>query len=138
MSLRGSRSPWPRQDGVLLKALASGDAALKHLDLGQNRLGTPIALYYLASSAQLTSNLEYLSLADQEETTEDWLYGLALTTSSWQLKTFNASKSSNVSATSMLGICESMPRLARLLLRTSYVTKDALTLLGLGRGGLGW
>ena len=109
---------------------ATSCVALKHLDLGQNRLGTPIALYYLASSAQLTSNLEYLSLADQEETTEDWLYGLALTTSSWQLKTFNASKSSNVSATSMLGICESMPRLARLLLRTSYVTKDALTLLG--------
>lgn len=103
---------------------------LKHLDLSRNRLGTPIALYYLASSAQLTTNLEYLSVADQEQTTDDWLYGLALTTSRWQLKTLNASKSSNVSATSMLGICESMPRLCRLLIRTSYVTKDALSLFG--------
>ena len=30
----------------------------------------------------------------------------------------------------MLGITESMPRLKRLLLRTSYITKDALALFG--------
>jgi len=105
--------------------------SLEHLDLSQNRLGTPIASYYLASSTLLTSQLTYLSLADQEETTEDWLYGLAITTSRWEkLAALNASYSASISAGSMLGICESMPRLKRLLVRNSYVTKDALTLFG--------
>ena len=110
---------------------ATSCVSLEHLDLSGNRLGTPIALYYLASSQQLTSQLRYLSLADQEETTDDWLYGLALTTAHWaRLETFNASYSANIGASSMLGICESMPRLTRLLLHDSYVTKDALVLFG--------
>ena len=112
-------------------SMATSCVSLEHLDLSGNRLGTPIALYYLASSEQLTSQLRWLSLADQEETTEDWLYGLALTTSHWErLETFNASYSSNIGASSMLGICESMPFLRRLLLPHSYVTKDALALFG--------
>ena len=110
---------------------ATSCVSLDHLDLSDNRLGTPIALYYLASSQQLTSQLRFLSLADQEETTDDWLYGLALTTSHWErLETFNASYSAHIGASSMLGICESMPRLRRLLLHDSYVTKDALALFG--------
>ncbi len=113
-------------------SMATSCVSLEHLDLSGNRLGTPIALYYLASSEQLTSSLRWLSLADQEETTEDWLYGLALTTSYWErLETFNAGYSANIGASSMLGICESMPRLKRLLLHDSYVTKDALALFGI-------
>lgn len=112
-------------------SFSSSFPALCHLDIADNQLGTQASMYYISSSVQLTKHLYYLDVSNQLCCQEDCIYGLHLSMNFWESLITLKINQAKLNAAGMHGLLQSrMPCIRNLVLRETYLTSDALIMLG--------
>ena len=110
---------------------SSSVGALCHLDLAENQLGTQTSMFYISSSVQLTRQLQYLNISKQSCCQPDCMYGWFLTMNPWESLITLKMNYTSLNAAGMHGLLQSrMYSIRHISLRESYLTSDALAMLG--------
>lgn len=112
-------------------SFSSSLVALCYLDLAENQLGTQASMFYISSSLQLTKQIRYLNLSNQYSCQQDWLYGWYLSINPWERLTTLKLNHVSFNAAGMHGLLQSlMPSMKQMFLCDSFLTSDALAMLG--------
>lgn len=114
-----------------LLSCSSSLPVLHHLDISGNHLGTQASMYYIAASAQLTRQLKYFNISAQSSYQDDALYGWSMTRNTWESLVTLKMNHARVNIVGMHGLLQSrMPQIRHIYFRETYITSDALVMLG--------